>query len=264
MDISDKHISVISEGEVNEICDPFFKATGINYFNYAVFYKTGYCFSLVTHAEWHKYYFSKKLYQNTKLLPSDQCYLISSYAPTIAFEAKSHFNINHFFEISKEYEDHYVLLSFGTANNNDRQISFYFSNQDLLKKFGLYFKDKAAKLIKLSNAKTNKILLPEYRQKGFAMIKDPYDQQRNILGEISPNKYFFNDQGQEVWLSKREIDCLTSFVKCRSAPEMAEDFNISVKTAESYIASAREKLNCTSRSELFDKLIEIGFIDLIF
>jgi len=155
-------------------------------------------------------------------------------------------------------------MGFGVINGNTRIIDFYISNQDLLKKFGLYFRDKATKLIKESNAKSNRIILPEYRQKGFTMVKDPYGQQRDNLSKCKPTRYFFDDQGYEVCLSKREIDCLISFMKCRSAPEMAAEFNISVKTAESYIASAREKLNCISRSELFDKLFEIGFTELVF
>lgn len=50
--------------------------------------------------------------------------------------------------------------------------------------------------------------------------------------------------------------CLAYVMRGRSAREIGKILNISNKTVESYIASAKKKWECKTRAELFDKAYE--------
>ncbi|MDF1654831.1 MAG: helix-turn-helix transcriptional regulator [Coxiellaceae bacterium] len=64
-------------------------------------------------------------------------------------------------------------------------------------------------------------------------------------------------------LSKREKECLIWLLRGRSAQQIGHMLCISNKTAESYLQKAKEKMNCESRHELFDKAYRLGYIDFV-
>jgi DNA-binding CsgD family transcriptional regulator len=64
-------------------------------------------------------------------------------------------------------------------------------------------------------------------------------------------------------LTKREMECFLCLLKGRTFKEIADELNISPRTVEHYAKSLRLKLNCLSKSELFDKGIEFGLVGCI-
>jgi DNA-binding NarL/FixJ family response regulator len=61
-------------------------------------------------------------------------------------------------------------------------------------------------------------------------------------------------------LSRREWQVFLCSIMGYTAGAMASLLNISTKTAESYLAEVKSKLECSSRVELFAKAIEFGVV----
>ncbi len=65
-------------------------------------------------------------------------------------------------------------------------------------------------------------------------------------------------------LTFRQAQVIHHLFHGKTAVETACLLKLSPKTVESYIASVKDKLNCTSRSELIAHAFQLGFIDLLF
>lgn len=58
-----------------------------------------------------------------------------------------------------------------------------------------------------------------------------------------------------IYLSKREKECLQHYVRGKSAREISEILNLSRRTVEHYLESAKTKFSVSTKSELIDKVI---------
>ncbi|MBI2786895.1 MAG: hypothetical protein HYX60_11595 [Legionella longbeachae] len=89
-----------------------------------------------------------------------------------------------------------------------------------------------------------------------------------ILGEVYKNNFIFGKTGsfqiineikkEEIHLSRRETQCIFFLLRGRSAKETASILNLSYKTVEDHIEKIKCKLNCSKKSELFDKAFHLG------
>ena len=61
-------------------------------------------------------------------------------------------------------------------------------------------------------------------------------------------------------LTKREVECLSYVLRGKTALHIARVLDISTKTVESYVASAKLKLGCKNKSDLFDFAFRTGVI----
>jgi DNA-binding CsgD family transcriptional regulator len=64
-------------------------------------------------------------------------------------------------------------------------------------------------------------------------------------------------------LSKRESESLFHLIHGKTIREIGEILGISQRTAEKYIVTLKEKLYCRSKSDLINKSIDLGLINLI-
>jgi len=62
----------------------------------------------------------------------------------------------------------------------------------------------------------------------------------------------------------REAQCLHFLLKNCSAEQASKDLRISSKTVEFHIANIKKKLGCSKKSQVVNKAIDIGCIDLMF
>ena len=67
----------------------------------------------------------------------------------------------------------------------------------------------------------------------------------------------------DISFSFREAQCIHYLLKNYSAKQTSKQLNISPKTVEFHIARVKNKLNCNTKSQIVDKAIELGFIDLM-
>lgn len=64
-------------------------------------------------------------------------------------------------------------------------------------------------------------------------------------------------------LTEREGHCLFYLVRGKTAKEISEKLYISRRTVEQYIDSIKVKFNCKKKSDLIEKAIQIGFVNIL-
>lgn len=257
MIITDKHISMIIESDVKTIVKPLFDSSEIDYFYYAEFFKSGDCFSLCSNAKWHKFFFDEELYKFNVDFPANGYHLCAVKAPIIAENAKN-FGINHFFDYTKEYEDHYIMAGFGTSYGKESIIDFYLNNRDLLEKFIFYFQEQASTLIKISKKLENKIIMPEYYGNNNFQLKSNDCKVFDFLKRLNSSERPTVNL-RSVLFSKRELECIKYILAGKNMREIAEQLFISPRTVETHIENMKNKFGCYKKSELIANLLENGF-----
>ena len=68
----------------------------------------------------------------------------------------------------------------------------------------------------------------------------------------TPNRYLFELNGKQQFISRREFDCLTYLVQGYSLKAIANALELSPRTIETYLARAQQRLNCYSKLALMD------------
>lgn len=76
-------------------------------------------------------------------------------------------------------------------------------------------------------------------------------------------QYILSDNFDDTRISKREAVCLFYLIRGKTAKEIALILGISKRTAEKHLESIRAKLNCGSKSEVFSKALELGFVNFL-
>jgi len=263
--INDKLFTLTSSSEINDICKPFFKGTDLNYFHYCKFYQDFSSTVLVTNPHWVTHVLKNKLYISSNSELKDGFFLWSEHWPQAAKDASLHFKIHNLMSLVKTSKNEVECISFGSTQEGNKAIEFYLNNSELLKSFIYYFKDKAQKHLSIAQMPENKIVYPPHKEVKTNLSRTSKVLQQTITLEspIQIDKFPINDGKSTKWLSRREIEVLISTIKGRSAKEIARSLDISTKTVESYIASAKLKLDCYSRSALIEKAISLGFLDLM-
>lgn len=91
----------------------------------------------------------------------------------------------------------------------------------------------------------------------FPILKTLID----IVPNITLPQYFtVGRQYGKYNLSKRESESLFYLIRGYTAREIAQKLGLSPKTIEYHIEQLKNKLNCSKRSELVEKSIDLGFI----
>lgn len=91
------------------------------------------------------------------------------------------------------------------------------------------------------------------------------DQKNNTLfhGNNIQHSYKISHYPASLKLTSRETECLFLLVSGKSAKEMAKFLEISPRTVEYYIENIKSKLCVSSRSEIIEKAVEKGLLDII-
>lgn len=84
-----------------------------------------------------------------------------------------------------------------------------------------------------------------YKQNIFKLIN-----RIDILKFLTARNFLVKREPIEIYLSRREMQCLLYLVKGKTAKEAAQEMYISPRTVEDYIGLIKEKLGCKTRSEL--------------
>lgn len=263
IEIQDEHFSLKTAREVHEICTPFFKETGITYFNYIRHYDNG-CFAFITsNGEWSQY-FCNKGYATTKgnveLKPGVRLWGSDTSLTLAAKEARELFNIAHRYDIIERGENCYNMFAFGSQVNNPQIVDYYINNLHALKRFMLYFKDKAAPLIKGGTKKENQVYIKEFEEYGKLKLL-PLQSKSSLPGPVK--RFSLNTQAGNVSLSYDELICMLLVLKGNTAEQMAKTLKLSERTVQTMLVSNKEKFKCHTLEELFDSAWKSGIADLL-
>jgi hypothetical protein len=159
------HITYSSGKDIAEICKPLDKL-GITSFNYVRTYDDGSQINLANIPSWLEHFYNNEYYHIGAFERHPSNYQ-SGYAlwphlsgQKIFFDARTYFNIDNGITIIERQSNYCDFYYFGTTSDNHTIINFYLNNLDLLKRFILYFKDKADSII--TKADKSRIILPDH------------------------------------------------------------------------------------------------------
>lgn len=270
-DIIKKHPSIILSQDINEICRPLQKLN-ITYFGHAKIINGNKFTTLCNNPSFTEHYLSNKYY-NPDLhmigkIPSFKDYVVWDAIPhagdsyrmdheSVKFGVKHTFTI---IEINGNVGDYY---HFATDITNDFINQIYLSNIDLLKNFIRYFNEKIAQSKALSKAYDIQFDI-DNKNIGFdvnlnnSFISD--DLKSRFLNEISHGRSY--ETSKLASLSVRQQQCLYYLAQGMTQKSIAAQLTLSPKTIEHYIVDIKNKLNCSTQSELIRTAWELHIWDM--
>lgn len=250
------HISLTLNREINSICNDLFKNTQISYFIYARFFEDGLHFCLPSNADWHKNFWDKDYQRKSHIRLKEGYNLWHAHDDfsSANYEAKNLFDIDNKFEIVEKGSGYYDIFGFGSAAGNEKINNFYINNLGFLKRFSCYFKSEARSLIKKCELEENLLFIEK--------SNSSHNDQRSDLSFLKNRirRYLITHEKGQAYLSNREIEAVVFYVKGRTASETGVCLGIAEKTVEHYIASAKEKLGCKTKADLFDFMDKSGIV----
>ena len=163
----------------------------------------------------------------------------------------------------ERYNGYVESFAFALSKNSIEMINMYLNNMEIFESFKSYFREKANKLIK--RADKSRIILPSHMRLNFSglALDDDVTKNINLLKDQAKNINHLLQLHFNTKLTIRELQSLSHLLRGRTAAETAQALNISPKTVESYIDSSKAKLNCFSRAELFDKILDAYLINIL-
>lgn len=266
------HFSLSSSHEVAQICDSALSSIGITYFNYIKIYDDGSRELLTNNSPWIDHFYKNALYKSVGaidieyLLPKGYFLWSELKQDDPAYEqGRETFNIDNgvSFVVKKNKET--LLYIFGSSRDNYSINNFYVRNIDLFKRFILYFNDKASSL--LYKASKNRIFLPDkqvIQPRKLKQIDFSVNKRMEFFDKTRIDRFFLLNQEKEVYLTRREAECMTYVIKGASAKQIAKILNISYRTVQSHIQNVREKLDCSRKDELENILVDSNISDVMF
>lgn len=261
-----KQFFISSVKDIKDICKPLFENFPIHYFDYFRTYKDGSRIFLCSSLAWAEY-FLNQCYGNSKNftfeVPSGLTYFsweqiknLLIKTDKMLFENKlkdaySNFNIANGIVITENHGDYVDYYNFATSPDKDNIQEFYSENTDILKRFILYFREKANDLIKISSE--HKFVPCEIEDvnhsEKYGYKENKFEAQRKIFSEKTEiNRFYLSDY--QTYLTKREVICLKLLSKNLLVKQIADQLSLSQRSVEFYIRNIKLKLNLHRQSEL--------------
>jgi DNA-binding CsgD family transcriptional regulator len=259
------HFFLSTSQAVDDICAPLKKHFGITSFVYFRSHIDGSEVRLSNQPEWLEFYYQNELYKKSELErhPDEYQSGFSLWSELnnheIVLAPLKNFNIANGITLSIKVENGIELYFFGTTLENRSAVSLYLSNMDLLERFIVYFKDKAAPLI--AEAEKHKLILP----KSWSKPVDE-DETAAIFKKNSIDRFAFEDEtiirhfhlDKTTTLSKRELEAAQLLLAGKTAKEAGEILFVSQRTIEAHWNNLKDKLHCRTKAELINKLLKLG------
>jgi DNA-binding CsgD family transcriptional regulator len=262
--LTKNHITLTSCAEVLRICAPFFKDTGISYYNYVRLDDKNQRICLSNNKPWMEYVFStldihKITFESTPE-HGQQRYVVWDNIESIGEDklmvaACETYNIAHGFTIISNFNDYVEYHYFGTSKGNKSINNFYITNLDQLNSFILYFKERAHSLINAAEKQYILINNPKF------WVKDGNSDRDSLLikSSLTLNRYYLSGIYKSIYLTKREAECLTCMCDGFTAKKTAQSLALSPKTIQKHIESVKIKLGCSYKDDLIKAANSAGF-----
>ncbi|NRB10778.1 MAG: hypothetical protein HRU35_04090 [Rickettsiaceae bacterium] len=97
-----------------------------------------------------------------------------------------------------------------------------------------------------------KLVLKEY---GYLNQLD-----RKFITNLKPKQYILTPEFSPLPISQRQQECLSWFIRGKTAKEIALILGISYRTVEIHIQTIKHRLGCQNKSQLIEKAIDSGFL----
>ncbi len=257
--------------KINQILKPLIELFNINYFAYVKGYWDFTMFSLCNRPDFGKYFYEYKLYDKIDGFPD---YLQYKYVFLEELDKNRNY-YKHIYQPMKEIFDisHVVVMSeinlgstefflFGAPESQTNFNRDFLLHVDYFNKFTLYFKDTAKQLIEHAKKERFRFEIPlDLLNKG---ILHPI-KNRKILKEselkLNTKRFYLPGFFDDVYLTRREVDCLKFLSEKLTSKAIAKKMNISHYTVNDHINQIKEKFKCNSKKELLSIIDEYSLLD---
>ena len=262
--------------KVREYCQTFFQLTGIRFYNFTRIFSDLTRGCLNSHQGWqhfldqhHQHY--RFIIEERTTVPSNACVIWDLVEglredPLIKV-AREQFNIDHGICLIRHYTGFSEFHYFATSRERPEINQFYLNNMDVLQDFCFYFKEKAHRLIKTMEHR--KHYLPHHPLPWFeapstcSTSHDAFDFNREIFDKhCKVRRYYLGGAYRDLYLSRREAECLSYLSDGLSAKEISKHMKISYRTTQQHLERIKIKFGALSRGDLLVKARNGGFDEI--
>ena len=266
-----KSIFLNCQDEMKSICRYLSDYFGIEHFSYIKIFNDDTLMCLTTHCEWSSNFYLKINFQKSDVFYKTMDAYTSGVVLWSSLENQTSFigfkeysKLSHGISLIEKHEYDCEIFNFCAYQDNFQIINFYINNLDILWRHVFYFKDKAEDLIKKANEE--KWILPKCTKpsKNDMLITD-YNKNKTILSSTVPTKhYHLSIHGVKTYLTASEARCCYFLIQNQNIKEIAKTTELSPRTVETYLNTAKQKLHCFTKSELVKKLLNHSILSRIY
>lgn len=281
-----QHISITSSREINLICKPLLAKTPITVIDYSRVYLDGSRLELSNHTSRIESAIlscskaMQHIYTPALIPPSQRYLLVDPWLQTIEGVAakilKSRklvqqelFNIGNELRIITRTNGYTEMFHFYSDSNQKGIENFYLNNINLLEQFILYFLNYTQGFIQ--QADKQRIIRPWRKPNSNIIILDGaysslIEESNKIVGypltimDTCPKKFYFTINNINLYITRREIDCIVEVINGKTNKEIASKLFLSIRTVEKHIESLFVKSNCSNRKELASFFLRKGIL----
>lgn len=263
---SSKNINLISRK-----CAPLFNFLPINFFWFQFHSKDGKFNCIGNNPDLMLHFYEEKMYLDTPFFVTPEWIVPGIYLVNDIERQKYHenwnclekkFNSRHLFSFTKHDGERCYEYGFSARCNEKTSSSLIINQIPLINAFIDYFETEFSHIIQemVNNPiDLNKELKLKFYQEKNSQI--PYDlnkeQKLKFLKQIDKN---FNQSILFTEFTPREKEVIALYYKGIPAREVANKLKLSNRTVEFYIENIKNKLSCTSKTELFACLHQLNKI----
>lgn len=240
-------------GDILSICDPLFRLN-IKIFAYFRFFPDGKYMYLCNNLEWVRFCLQNVHNNEGTSLGKEighvaqddyHCYLWPIKRTDYLMSALYDFNIWNGLSIFKQREDSIELWGFASDREAENLQNFYIQNIELLKAFTASFNSDAAEIIMpkvgslaiYKDFKSPEIYIDEYRAKKIS----------EFIKATPIHKHPIITQAGEIFLTKRELQCVNLLASGKNAKQIALHFKVSPRTIEKHFENIKNKLGFSDK-----------------
>lgn len=197
-------------GDVAAICKDFFARYDLNTFIYARWYDDGSLIRLCDNTDWYDHYWHRGFIPSVpydETLQEKQSYYAlwkGLHYVDVVDDAINILNMEDPISFVKRYPGYYEAFAFAAPKTNQKTVTFYMNNIDILENFNAKFIEQASDIIEL--AETKQIRLPN------SLRSDLRGLSKLELTRIAEQKRTFKVQERELFLTPREYACFCYLV----------------------------------------------------
>ena len=105
----------------------------------------------------------------------------------------------------------------------------------------------------------SKIIKPRATRRSLAAYKNTRSIRSNQRRKH--NMYKLGEKFSDIYFTIREADCMAHLLRGRSIKITADRLTLSPRTVEFYLKNMKKKLNCRTKYELIELVLQSDFLD---
>lgn len=259
MTVPQNHICFTSSSTISEIAKPLFDNSEIKFFAYGRFFNKNNC--VLFHNNNHLLENWFKFESPAPTCFADGVHLWDQMIKEDVIKVRHELELDNGICLINRNDNFTEAFAFSTPLHAKTSMSIYLNQMNVLNKFCLYFKDQASKLIQ--QGLDNPIVMPDsmlsLNQEIEDTVKD-IDKLNVLMEALKIKSYHFSEKFDGIKLTKREVECLSLYLKGKTSHEIAVQLSLNKKTIDTFLSLIKKKFQCRTRSELFEIIWDLGIL----